>query len=101
MFNEGRLERLENTVNQIKELLMSSTALPGLAALNAAVTALTAGVAAAITELEALVTQLGASEDPQVAAAAALIQTQITNLATAVSAAAAPPATPASEVKKA
>jgi hypothetical protein len=70
-----------------------STVPPGLAALEAAATALATAVNSAIGELQSLSSQLVAlnSEDPQVASVAASLSTPATNLGAAVTAATPPP----------
>jgi hypothetical protein len=71
-----------------------STTPPGLAALQAAATALTTAINNAVAEIQALAAQLSGNEDAQVQAIAGNLSTLATNLQAAVTAAtpAPPPA---------
>jgi sulfate adenylyltransferase subunit 1 (EFTu-like GTPase family) len=93
MFPERNLNQaIDRLTGELRNFMATVPA--GLAALTKAVSDLTAGISAAVTELQTLSTQLTNlnSEDPAVQNLAAQIETQVGNLATAV-AAVQPPAT--------
>ena len=86
----------------VKEIYHMSSTPPGLAALNQAVTDLTAAVSAAVTELQNLAAALQEvdTEDPAVATAAASLETLASNLNSAVTAATPASGSPSAQARK-